>query len=258
MATSYTSLLGLALPATGELSGTWGDTVNNYISNYLDSAVAGSLTLTADTTLTKTTNASLGATSSQYAIIIASPTSAAITITAPAASKTYVVNNTSGTYSVTFKATGQSGVSIQINEKCVLAFNGTDFVKIASTVASGSLANCTVDGTNSVGYLNIPQNAQTGSYTTVLSDAGKHIYHASGAGAATYTIAANASVAYAIGTVISFVNLSSTSISIAINSDTLYLGNLGTTGTRTLAQYGVANALKVTSTAWIITGTALT
>jgi hypothetical protein len=258
MATSYTSLLGLALPATGELSGTWGDTVNNYISTYLDSAIAGALTLTADTTLTKSTGSSLGATSSQYAIIIASPASAAITITAPAASKTYVVNNTSGTYSVTFKASGQSGVSIQVSEKCVLAFNGTDFVKVASTVASGSLANCTVDGTNAVGYLNIPQNAQTGSYTTVLSDSGKHIYHASGAGAATYTIAANASVAYPIGTVISFVNLSTTSISIAITSDTLYLGNLGTTGTRTLAQYGVANALKITSTAWIITGTALT
>jgi hypothetical protein len=88
------------------------------------------LTLTADTTLTKTTNASLGATSSQYAIIIASPASAAITITAPAASKTYVVNNTSGTYSVTFKATGQTGVTLAVNEKAVLAFNGTDFVKI--------------------------------------------------------------------------------------------------------------------------------
>jgi hypothetical protein len=49
MATSYTTLLGLALPVTGELSGTWGDTVNNYISNYIDAAVAGSLTVTTDT-----------------------------------------------------------------------------------------------------------------------------------------------------------------------------------------------------------------
>lgn len=148
MATSYTSLLGLALPATGELSGTWGDTVNNYISNYVDSAVAGSLTLTADTTLTKTTGSSLGATSSQYAIIIASPTSAAITITAPAASKIYVVNNTSATYSVTFKATGQSGVTLAVSEKALLAFNGTDFVKVASTVVTGVLPIAN-GGTNS-------------------------------------------------------------------------------------------------------------
>jgi len=302
MATSYTSLLGLALPATGELSGTWGDTVNNYISTYIDSAVAGAVTLTADTTLTKTTGSSLGATSSQYAIIIASPASAAITITAPAASKIYVVNNTSGTYTVTFKATGQTGVTLAVNEKCVVAYNGTDFVKIASTAVaassitgtlavvnggtgvttstgsgnnvlstsptlvtpilgtptSGNLSNCTTDGTNAVGYLNIPQNAQTGSYTTVLADAGKHIYHASGAGAATYTIAANGSVAYPIGTVISFVNLSATSISIAINSDTLTWAQGGGTGTRTLAQYGVANCLKVTSTQWLLTGTNVT
>jgi len=126
------------------------------------------------------------------------------------------------------------------------------------TPSSGTLSGCTVDGTNGVGFLNIPQNAQTGSYTTVLGDSGKHIYHALGAGAATYTIPANASVAYPIGTAISFVNLSATSISIAITSDTMYLAGFGTTGTRTLAQYGTATALKITSTVWIISGNGLT
>jgi hypothetical protein len=240
MSTSYTSLLGLALPATGELSGTWGDTVNNYLTSYVDVAIAGTITtITADTTLSKTTNASLGATSSQYAILLCNPASVNITVTVPAASKIYTVVNLSTTYSVTVKATGQTGTVVAPSSNATLVYNGTDFFPAS-------------------GYLNIPQNAQTGSYTTVLGDSGRHIYHASGAGAATYTIAANSSVPYAIGTVISFVNLSSTSISIAITTDTLYLGNLGTTGTRTLAQYGVANALKVTSTAWIITGTALT
>jgi hypothetical protein len=104
----------------------------------------------------------------------------------------------------------------------------------------------------------MPQNAQTGSYTLVLADAGKHIYHAAGAGAATYTIPANGSVAYVIGTAVSFINLSSTAISIAITTDTMYLSSAGTTGTRTLAQYGTATAVKVTSTAWIITGSGLT
>jgi len=137
MATSYTSLLGLALPATGELSGTWGDTVNNYISTYLDSAVAGSVTITADTTLTKTTGSSLGSTSSQYAIIIASPASANITITAPASSKAYIINNTSGTYTVKIVGAGPTtGVTLAVNEKAIVAWNGSDFVKIASSVVS--------------------------------------------------------------------------------------------------------------------------
>jgi hypothetical protein len=113
--------------------------------------------------------------------------------------------------------------------------------------------------TNDVGYTNIPQNSQSATYTTVLSDAGKYIYHPpTDANARTYIIAANSSVAYPIGTEIRFVNMSSQAITIAINSDTMYLGNLGTTGDRTLGQYGVANALKISSTTWIITGTALT
>jgi Chaperone of endosialidase len=160
MSTSYTTLLGLALPATGELSGDWGNVVNNYISTYLDSAVAGSVTLTADTTLTKTTNASLGATSSQYAVIIASPASAPITITAPAASKVYVVNNTSGTYSVTFKASGRTGITIATSEKCVVAYDGTDFVKIASTSTSAGVTS--VSGT-------APVSVASGTTTPVIS-----------------------------------------------------------------------------------------
>jgi hypothetical protein len=126
------------------------------------------------------------------------------------------------------------------------------------TPASGTLSSCTVDGTDAVGFRNIPQNAQTGNYTAVLADSGKHIYHAVGAGAATYTIPANGSVAYPIGTAITFINLSSTSISIAITTDTMYLSNAGTTGTRTLSQYGSATAIKVTSTVWLISGSGLT
>lgn len=109
------------------------------------------------------------------------------------------------------------------------------------------------------GFRGIPQNAQTGNYTTVAADAGKHLYHASGAGAGdTYTIDSNANVAYEIGTAITFVNMDSNAVSIAITTDTMYLASAGTTGTRTLAQYGVATAIKLTSTTWLISGTALT
>jgi len=126
------------------------------------------------------------------------------------------------------------------------------------TPASGVLSSCTVDGTDSVGFRNIPINSQSATYGLLLADSGKCIYHDVGAGAATYTIPANGSVAYAIGTAITFVNLSATSISIAITTDTMYLSSAGTTGTRTLAQYGSATAIKVTSTSWLISGSGLT
>ena len=126
-----------------------------------------------------------------------------------------------------------------------------------TSITMGS--STTVDGTNAVGFINVPQNSQSAAYTTVLADAGKVIFHpAADANARTFTIAANDSVAYPIGTVIAFANMTSQVVTIAIATDTMYLGGQGTTGNRSLAQYGIANALKITSTSWIITGTGLT
>ena len=130
---------------------------------------------------------------------------------------------------------------------------------VLGTPASGTLSNCTVDGTNSVGYLNIPQNSQSAAYTLVAADAGKHILHPStDANARTFTIPANSSVAYPIGTAITFVNMTSQVVTIAITSDTLTLSSAGTSGSRSLAQYGSATALKIGSTQWLISGSGLT
>lgn len=106
----------------------------------------------------------------------------------------------------------------------------------------------------------IPQNSQSGAYTLVIADAGKHIFHPSAdTTARVFTIPANASVAFPIGTAVTFVNQNSAGvITIAITSDTMRLAGAGTTGSRTLAANGIATALKITSTAWIISGTGLT
>jgi hypothetical protein len=163
------------------------------------------------------------------------------------------------TKKVAVNAVGATGITNSTGSgSVVLSISPSLTTPVLGTPTSGTLSNCTVDGTDAVGFRNIPQNAQTGSYTLVLADSGKHIYHASGAGAATYTIPANSSVAYAIGTAITFINLSATAISIAITTDTMYLSSAGTTGTRTLAQYGSATALKITSTSWLISGSGLT
>lgn len=116
------------------------------------------------------------------------------------------------------------------------------------------------DTTQNVGYLNIPQNSKSAAYTTVLSDAGKHIFHpAADTTARTWTIDSNANVAYPVGTAITFINQDGAGvITIAIASDTMRLAGAGTTGNRTLAANGIATAIKVASTEWIISGTGLT
>jgi hypothetical protein len=140
----------------------------------------------------------------------------------------------------------------------VLSTSPTLVTPVLGTPTSGTLSNCTVDGTDAVGFRNTPVNSQSTAYTLVLADAGKTILHPdSDNNARTFTIPANGSVAYPVGTVITFVNLINT-VTIAITTDTMYLAGPGTTGSRTLAAYGVASAVKVASTTWVISGNGLT
>lgn len=110
------------------------------------------------------------------------------------------------------------------------------------------------------GYPTVPQNSQSAPYTCVLADAGKQIFHpAADTTARTFTIPANSSVAYPIGTTLTFVNQNAAGVvTIAITTDTMRLLPTGGTGSRTLAANGQATALKITSTEWQITGTNLT
>lgn len=208
-----------------------------------------------------------------------------------------VTNGCSGAFNLTVKTAAGTGVIVAQSTTAYLQSDGTNVVSIeaaAASIADNSVTNAkladvstqTIKGRTSAstgdpedltgaqaaaivqgdgltvdmaGFRGIPQNAQTGNYTLVAADAGKHIYHASGAGSGdTYTIPANGSVAFPIGTTVTFVNEDSNSVSIAITTDTMHLGGSGATGTRTLAQYGVATALKLTSTLWIISGPGLT
>jgi len=316
MAYTPTTLLSLPVITTGTESGSWGNVTNNGLTQYLDIAIAGALSITATTTLSNTagtdTVTNIGGTTAQYRTIIvpASGPSANIVITAPSSNRTYHVINRNATYTVQIRAGANSGVTLSAGQSATVAYDSVaaDYVLVGAVLGTAqtftaaqtfraanairSEAASTQDavviagragGTSSyaitltpatlaasrtltlpepgsnetLGYLNVPQNEQTGSYTLVLSDAGKHIYRGSGS-AATWTIPANSSVAYAIGTALTFINLSATSVSIAITTDTMYLSSAGTTGTRTLAQYGSATAIKIASTTWIISGSGLT
>lgn len=138
MTTSATSLLGLALPVEGELYGTWGDTVNDSITSLLDTAVAGTTTLSADTDVTLTTTQLASNQARQAIILWTAGGTTTRTITAPAQSKPYIViNKTSSTQSIKLVGVGPTtGITLIAGEKCVAAWNGVDFVKVSSSVLS--------------------------------------------------------------------------------------------------------------------------
>lgn len=136
--------------------------------------------------------------------------------------------------------------------------SGTTTLQSANSNSSFTQTLPSTDGVT-LGYLNVPVNSQSAAYTLVDTDAGKAILHPStDANARTFTIPANSSVAYEVGTVLTFINMTSQVVTIAITTDTMYLAGTGTTGSRSLAQYGMATAIKLTSTTWLISGTGLT
>ena len=129
-------------------------------------------------------------------------------------------------------------------EKALLAGN------IAQAFSASTLTANKVDAP-------INQNSKSIAYTTVLGDANQHLSHpATDNVARTFTIDSNANVAYPIGTTITFVNQINT-LTIAITVDTLTLSGSGTVGSRTLNSSGMATALKVEATKWVISGSGL-
>jgi hypothetical protein len=102
----------------------------------------------------------------------------------------------------------------------------------------------------------VQQNVQASVYSFVSADAGKHVFHpASATSTATYTIPSNASVAFAVGTVITVINHASAGpIDLSITSDTLYNSQDGAVGARQVAAAGLATIVKIANTEWVISG----
>ena len=174
-----TTLLGLVTPTQGTLSGTWGDTVNYGISDYVDIAIAGTLSFAGDgaITLANTLGSASGngitTTTAQYMVIrITGTQTVTKVITGPSYSKLYMVDHAGATSAVTFKAAGQSGVSIAVGEKAFVYYNGTDYVKVASSTADGVTTidfgstgltpNTATSGAVAVAGTLVPANGGTG------------------------------------------------------------------------------------------------
>lgn len=180
---------------------------------------------------------------------------------------TLALTNAATNHIVVLRSTGAISVSMVSTNWD----NTTDYARVYKLTTAGGVVTVTEDhragpggihgsGGASSSSTTIPQNSQSAAYTLVLGDAGKHILHPSAdITARVFTIPANSSVAFDIGTAVTFVNQNAAgAVTIAITTDTLRLAGAGTTGSRTLTANGIATALKLTSTEWIISGTNLT
>ena len=145
-----------------------------------------------------------------------------------------------------------------VNASALITTNGlTNYSNVnASAYLAGNITVGNIAGKTSgftLGYLEMPQVA-SGNVTLALSDSGKHFYNTT-ASPQTITIPSFANVAFGNGTVISIANQSTSSISVALQSDViLYLAGNATSAARTITSYGVATLLKVNTNTWFING----
>ena len=200
MTTAYSTNLELALPVQGELSGTWGDTVNNGITRYLDTAIAGSQIISGSQTAVTLANtngdasasniaqAGSGATgTAQYQIIRCTGNPAGLltitiddTLTAGYSKTFIIINATSTSQSVKIVGSGPTtGITVASGDKALVAWNGSDFVRVGASAggsdtqvqfnSSGNLAgsaNMTFNGTTlSAAAFSGPLNGTVGATT---------------------------------------------------------------------------------------------
>ena len=288
-----TAQLGLVTPTQGDLTGTWGNVVNNGITEYVNIAIAGTLSFSGDgaiTLLNTTGNASttnFGSTTAQYAVIRVTGTlTTPKIITGPSYSKLYLVDNAATGSTVTFKAAGQSGVSVAVGEECFVYYNGTDYIKVASsfvtalsgtlgpanggtgvannaastltisgnfptTLTVGASTSVTLPSSGSLGYLNIPQSgtAKTTSYTLAVGDIGEFIE----VGASGAIVVPNA--VFSAGDAVVIFNNTSGAITLTMSITTAYIGGTDADkATISLATRGICNVLFISGTVCVVTG----
>lgn len=122
---------------------------------------------------------------------------------------------------------------------------------VLGTPISGALTNCTADGTNAVGYRNIPLSGiKTASYTLVAGDVGKFVELGTSG-----TIVVPASV-FTTGDAISIFNNTSASISCTCSAiTTVYKGGTDADiSSFSVTTRGVATILFITATVAVVTG----
>jgi hypothetical protein len=169
-----------------------------------------------------------------------------LTTTSTTSALTTVGTITSGTWSGSFGAVSGANLTSLTAANIAAGTLGSTVLPAAGTTTTAG----------QIGYMGLPQNLNPGAYTLTAADNGKHIYYTTTG--QTTTIPANATLALPIGFSCVIVNAAAVTTSIAITTDTLILAGTGTTGTRTLAPYGMATLLKLTATSWTISGNGLT
>jgi hypothetical protein len=181
MTTQYTPTLKLALPVTGELSGTWGDVVNDNITSMIEQAIAGLVTINTWTGNAHTLTTANGTTSESRCAMLVAATGAGGTaltgageILCPAAAKLYVLQNTTA-FAITLKTSAGTGVAVAAGNTSFLFCDGTNVNACVTTIVDGNITgnltvggNATINGNTTLGNATSDTITATARFNTDL------------------------------------------------------------------------------------------
>jgi hypothetical protein len=179
MPSTYTTNLGIELPADGELDGVWGDVVNENM-DILDRATNGSITLSLSGTSSTLTTSDGALSNGQYKLLVlgGSPSGThTITIAPSDAQKIYFVRNTTA-QSVVFTQGSGGNVTIAAGDSAIIYSDGAgvgaavvnitnDFAMSSVKITGGTIDGTTIGGTSAGAGTFTTATATTGNITTV-------------------------------------------------------------------------------------------
>tara|TARA_Y100000992_G_scaffold40431_2_gene22626 strand:- start:2554 stop:4947 length:2394 start_codon:yes stop_codon:yes gene_type:complete len=165
MTTQYTTILKLALPVQGELSGTWGNVVNDNITQMVEQAIAGKATINSWTGNAHTLTTADGTTSEARCAILdltdtGTSLSGAGSVICPAQTKVYIVENNTAQI-VTVKTASGTGIAVPVNKTMVVYCDGTNVVEGITHTNSLSLGTSTTAASSILDEDNMASNSAT-------------------------------------------------------------------------------------------------
>ena len=232
MPSTYTSSLRLVLPATGELSNTWGTVFNAGATSLIDTSIAGtaSITMTA-ANYTLSNNNGVADESRAMFIVLGGTPGASYQVICPAVSKLYFVTNNTG-FAQTFKTSAGSGISVPNGAKIALRCDGTDVVEALTYFGSLTLGTALATasggtGSTSTTYCSLTANvtgtlpiANGGTGATTLAGANIPVTNAANTFTALQTFSGSTSVAAAkLTNALEVATISATAATGTINYD---------------------------------------
>lgn len=262
MPSSYTPLLRLVLPVTGELTGTWGDTVNNGITPLVEAAIAGTANVSmtdANHTLSTANEATDEA--RQAVINLTGALTASRNVVCPASSKLYIVRNaTTGGFPIVFKTAAGTGITVANGTTRFLRCDGTSVVEafnefgghaatagnvtgVVAVVNGGTGGSTPAAARSALGTNTVPRN------TTALT-LGEMFVTTTG-----FTL----NTGLTAGNVYNIFNASATPFTLTQGSGlNLRLSGTTLTGNRTIGAWGTASIWIDTTTQYVIAGAGIT